>query len=149
MSQPIVVSRHVPAPPARVYALLADYHNGHPSILPRPPFTNLEVEEGGVGAGTVIRVGMRVMGRAQSFRATIAEPEPGRVLEETADTGYVTRFIVEPGGTGSGATVTIHTSFPERRGVAAALERWMVRRLLVPTYRRELELLARTVHTVG
>lgn len=145
MPSAIVVSRDIAAPPGEVYAILADYHRGHPAILPRPPFTDLVVERGGVGAGTVIRVTMRVMGRSQAFRATITEPEPGRILEETADTGYVTRFFVEPSGDGRGARVTIHTVPPARRGPGAWLERWLVRRLLEPTYHRELDLLARAV----
>ena len=41
----------IDAPAAKVYGILADYHVGHPSILP-PAFRNLIVEEGGVGAGT-------------------------------------------------------------------------------------------------
>ena len=54
--------------------------HGHPQILPKPPFVSLEVEKGGIGAGTVIRIAMRVLGRLQTFGAVITEPEPGRVL---------------------------------------------------------------------
>src|SRR5918993_898798 len=50
--------RRVPAPPAEVYAILADYTEGHPHILPSSYFRNIEVEEGGVGAGTRIRFDM-------------------------------------------------------------------------------------------
>lgn len=145
MSKPLSATRRIAAPPGEVYAVLADYHNGHPGILPRPPFVDLQVEEGGTGAGSVIRVTMQVLGRRQTFRATITEPEPGRVLEERAETGYLTQFIVEPREAGRGAEVTILTRFPDRSGLAAGLERWLVRRLLEPAYHRELELLARAV----
>ena len=37
----------------RGYSILADYREGHASILP-PQFTSMVVEQGGVGAGTVI-----------------------------------------------------------------------------------------------
>ena len=55
------------------------------------------MEQGGYGAGTVIRCSIRVMGRTQTFRASITEPEPGRVLVETDLTmPSVTTFTVDP-----------------------------------------------------
>jgi hypothetical protein len=124
--------------PAEVaYALIADYRDGHPRILPRPPFVSLDVERGGVGAGTVIRFQMRVFGRTRTFRAEIAEPEPGRVLVETdLDHGAVTTFTVEPAG--AGARVTISTDLDCRDGLLGRLERFLVTRLLRPTYAREI-----------
>lgn len=134
------VSALIPAPAEALYAILADYHGGHPRILPRPPFVSLEVVEGGIGAGSIIRVQMRVLGQLQGFRAVVTEPEPGRVLVETNDTGYVTTFTVEPRGEGE-AEVTIATELA-RTGWAARLEGWMTARLLRRVYRRELEQLA-------
>jgi hypothetical protein len=64
-----------------VYSVIADYHHGHPRILPKQ-FTGLSVEKGGVGEGTVIRFSMRVFGRRFEFRGFVSEPEPGRVLVE-------------------------------------------------------------------
>jgi hypothetical protein len=135
-------SRSIPAPPSVLWGILADYRHGHPRILPRPPFTFLEVEEGGVGAGTRIRVGMRLLGREQVFRAVVEEPEPGRVLSETNDDGYVTTFSVEPDQASGGSRVTIATTPPAGGGLRKALEARLVRGLLTPVYRRELELLA-------
>jgi hypothetical protein len=57
------VSRHIPAPPARLYSIIADYRAGHPHILPERFFPGLEVERGGVGAGTVIGFTIAVAGR--------------------------------------------------------------------------------------
>jgi hypothetical protein len=131
------VSAVVQSPPDVVYSIIADYREMHPRILPRPPFVSLAVEQGGKGAGTVIRVGMRVLGRLQTFRATIAEPEPGRRLVETTDTGYVTTFAVEPREGGRHSHVTIATEMLR----AGALERWAVTRLLRPVYARELGML--------
>ena len=74
--------RTVPAPAAAVYALLADYRDGHPSILP-PAFSDLTVLRGGTGAGTVIRFALTLAGRKQVIEARVDEPEPGRVLSET------------------------------------------------------------------
>jgi hypothetical protein len=132
----------IQAPAQDVYAIIADYHHSHPQILPKPPFVSLVVEEGGTGAGTVIRTGMRVLGRVQTFGAVITEPEPGRVLVETTDTGYITTFSVEPHAEGRHAYVTIATEIIQRSGVLATLERWFVRRFLRPVYVRELGQLA-------
>src|SRR5438067_1767432 len=93
----ITATAVVPAQPSRVYAVIADYHNGHPHILPKQ-FSEMVVEKGGVGRGTIIRFQMSVFGRKQTFRAAISEPEPGRVLAETDldNNGAVTTFVVDP-----------------------------------------------------
>ena len=132
----------IQAPAQDVYSIIADYHHGHPQILPKPPFVSLEVEAGGTGAGTVIRVAMRVLGRLQTFGAVISEPEPGRVLVETNDTGYVTTFTVEPRTEGQQAYVTIATEMTKSAGLLGMLERWFVAWLLRPVYVKELGQLA-------
>jgi hypothetical protein len=132
----------VRAPAARVYAILADYRDDHRRILPPQYFTWLDAEQGGVGAGTVIRVGMRVMGRARSFRAAITEPEHGRVLVETDLAGRVeTTFLVEPAGP-SESRVTIRSVLSSRRGVAGVLERFATKKFLGRVYAAELTRLA-------
>jgi hypothetical protein len=85
----VSASKLIQAPSTQVYALIADYHDGHPHILPKPPFVSLVVEEGGIGEGTVIAFQMQLMGRLWPFQATVTEPDPGRVLVETNDTGAV------------------------------------------------------------
>jgi hypothetical protein len=133
----------IPAPPQQVYGIIADYRDGHPHILPKPHFVSLTVEQGGVGAGTVIRFQMRLMGRLQTFRATITEPEPGRVLVETdIQTGAVTTFTVEPRADAQQAAVTIMTTTPVRAGLLGRLEAWLATRLLRPIYVKELAQLA-------
>lgn len=132
----------IDAPPETVYGIIADYHDGHTRIIPRPPFVSLEVEEGGVGSGTRIRVGMRVLGRVQTYRAVVTEPEPGRVLVEANDSGYVTTFTVEPRAEGRRAQVTIETVLPPRPPVVGALENWIMRRICLPMFAAELRLLA-------
>jgi hypothetical protein len=110
----ISASRTIAALPERIYSILADYHAGHPSILPRQ-FSNLTVERGGVGAGTVIQFTMRLLGRRQRFRGFVSEPEPGRVLVETYETnGVVTSFIVDPTPAPGPSRVTITTDVPVR-----------------------------------
>src|SRR3954452_24399967 len=103
----VSASATIPARRDRVYSLISNYKDGHPRILPKQ-FTNLTVEQGGTGAGTVIRFQMSVFGRRQTLRAAITEPEPGRVLVETdLDTnGAVTTFTVNPGSAPADSQVT-------------------------------------------
>ena len=131
----------IQAPAQVVYDIIADYRAGHPSILPKPPFVSLAVERGGRGAGTVIRVQMRTLGRPVSYSAVVTEPEPGRVLVETNDNGYVSSFTVESVAARS-TNVTISTAVTRRSRLVAALECWFLSRLLRPAYLRELDLLA-------
>ena len=137
----------VPAAPSRVYALIADYHNGHPHILPKE-FSELVVEKGGVGRGTIIRFRMSVFGRKQTFRAAISEPEPGRVLVETDldANGAVTTFIVDPDSATGHSRVTITTELAVGKGLAGKIAHFFSARLLRPIYVRELGLLAAYVH---
>jgi len=142
---PSSASALIPAPAPELYGILADYREGHPRILPRPPFVDLHVEKGGIGDGTVIRVGMRILGREQAFQAVVTEPEPGRVLRETNDDGYETTFTLAPRNDGQHTLVTISTVAAQgtRAGLRGFFEGWLVRWLLAPVYRKELELLAR------
>jgi len=135
-------SAEIAAPPDAVYRILADYREGHPSILPPRWFTHLHVERGGVGEGTVIRFGMKSGGRVREMRAEVVEPEPGRVLVERGldERGTVTTFTVDPAGAGA-ARVTIHTTWPAT-GVTGFLERLLAPPLLKKVYREELALLA-------
>ena len=132
----------VHATPERAYRIIADYREGHPRILPKQ-FTSLVVEQGGVGAGTVIRCEMRLMGQKQTFRATVTEPEPGRVLRETIFEGdpLVTTFTVVPVSGGRECDVTIQSTVPVKPGVRGMIERFFVPRLLAPMYQEELKLL--------
>jgi len=129
--------------PDRAYAMLADYRGGHPAVLPRRYFRDLVVERGGVGHGTVIRFRMGVLGSTRAVRASVTEPEPGRVLAETdLESGAVTTFTVEPTRSGAGTRITIATELHAPDGFWGALERRLVTGLLRRVYAAELELLA-------
>ena len=142
-AQEINASRIIQAAPEKVYAIIADYHDGHARILPKPYFVSMDVEEGGYGAGTVIRFQMKLMGRLQTFRAEITEPEPGRVLVETdIDTGTTTTFTIEEHAQAQTSRVTIRTVTQVRDGLFGAVEGWLTVRLLQPIYRKELDQLA-------
>ncbi len=133
----------IDAPAPVVYGILADYHRGHPRILPERYFGDLAVEKGGTGAGTIIRFSISILGTSKLVRAEITEPEPGRVLVETdLDTGAVTTFFVEPAGDGSRSSVRITTQW-EGKGFSGILERLLVPRFLRKVYKEELAKLGR------
>jgi Polyketide cyclase / dehydrase and lipid transport len=134
------LSRSIPAPPEAVYRILADYHEGHPGILPRPPFGDLVVEQGGVGAGTVIRFDMTSFGQRRTSRAEITEPEPGILVETAPENGLATTFTVAPSGTGCVVTIDTVWTTPGLRGW---IERLMAPSYLRKVYAAELELLTR------
>lgn len=142
----ISISKKINAPAKKIYAIIADYKDGHPRILPEPHFISLEVEEGGVGAGTIINFDMNVMGKVQDFRAEISEPEPGRVLVETdLNTGAPTTFTVDALDT-ENSRVTITTTLQTRNGLAGKLEGWFTKRFLKPIYEAELKQLEEVVN---
>ena len=140
----VSASALVPARQERVYSLIANYKDGHPRILPRQ-FSNLTVEQGGVGAGTVIRFQLTMLGKKQNFRAAITEPQPGKVLVETYMDGNdaVTTFTVNPGTAPADSRVTISTELPVRSGLLGKLERMFSTLLLRPIYEKQLENLSR------
>jgi hypothetical protein len=133
-------TRMIHAPGAETYNIIADYRTMHPLILPKPYFLYLDVEEGGLGEGTIVNFGMRILGQTRSFRALITEPKPGQVLVETdLASGVATRFVVSPLQNGGRTQVTISTELQGRN----LLESFLAKRMLEKIYAQELELLAR------
>ena len=130
----------VEAPASRVYSYIADFREHHPKFLP-PQFSDLVVEQGGYGAGTVHSFTLELGGRRRRATVRVYEPEPGRVLTEIEPlSGMVTRFTVEPDGRGA-TKVRIETTY-QARGIGGLVERAVVPGMLRRLYRRELELLA-------
>ena len=140
----VTASARISAPAARIYSIIADYREGHPRILPKE-LSDLEVENGGVGAGTVFRCRLRAFGTKRTFRGAVTEPEPGRVLVETLldDSGAVTTFTVNPGPAERESEVTISTVLPSKPGLLGAIERALSSRFFRSIYIRQLALIAR------
>ena len=135
----------IEVPPKIVYDILADYRGGHRLILPKSYFISLDVEVGGVGAGTIISFQMRVLGKMRTFRAAITEPEPGRVLVESDldGAGSTTSFIVDARDQNRSCEVTIATErMTERSWLLGVLERFLTISFLQRIYRAELKLLS-------
>jgi len=143
-TQQVSTSAVINAPAKQVYAILADYHDGHPRILPRQYFPFLEVERGGVGAGTVLRFQMRAPGMTRTFHADVAEPEPGRVLAESnwpetdPASKSVTTFTVDPVEGEQQTQVTISTAL----SVSSWLEGLFTAMFLRRVYAQELRQIA-------
>ena len=128
-----------------VYATIADYREGHPKILPKENLYDLQVEQGGYGAGTVHRFKARILGVEQSFYQVVSEPEPGRVLvERDIDSvqNVVTTFTVIPVEEGQKSHVEISTTMNASPGIKGFFERVFVLPIVFPSiYRKELKLL--------
>ena len=139
----VAANRRIDAPVDRVYRYIADYRTHHPAFLP-PAFSNFAVEEGGVGAGTVIHFTLRAGGKTQTFRQRVSEPDPGRVLTETTiGTQNATSFRVNPEGTGS--RVEIVTEYEGAEGLRGIAERLLAPLVLRRIYADELRRLDRYV----
>jgi hypothetical protein len=131
----VSAERVLDAPAAVVYHCIADYREHHRTegFLP-PVFTDLQVEQGGVGAGTVIRFTMNLGGRRRTAVARVTEPQPGRVLVETGG-GALTTFTVLPEG--DRARVRFDTVL-EGSGLEGLMLQLFGARLLRPVYEDEL-----------
>lgn len=129
--------RFMSVPAERVYQCIADFQTNHPNFLP-PTFSNFRVEQGGVGAGTVICFEVKVGGRRRTYRMQVDEPEPGRVITES-DTGssLVTTFRLVPEW--EGCRVRIETCRQGAGGVVGFFERVFAPRVLRRIYADELE----------
>ena len=126
-----------------VYATIADYRRGHPNILPAS-FSDLLVEQGGYGEGTVIRFKMKALGVEQTFHHRVSEPEPGRVLVEQdidAAQNIITTFIVTSVENNQKARVEISTTMNTSSGLKGVVERIVVPIFNARVYKKELKLL--------
>jgi hypothetical protein len=129
----------IDAPPDQVYAILADYHEGHQAILPRRYFKDMKVVEGGQGERTKIIVAMDVFGNKATFNLTVSEPEPGRILQEAdVEAGITTVFTVDPINGGQQSKVEIRSTNPAKPGLLGRLEQMVFTAVTKRIYREEL-----------
>ena len=137
------VERRIEARPEAVYAVIADFRDHHPKILP-PQFSDLIVEEGGTGAGTVLRFTLTLGGRPRTSRVRVDEPEPGRVLVEREIGGDMLTTFTDDALPNGCSRVTITTSW-QASGVRGVVERLFAPRMLRGLYADELRRLDRYV----
>src|SRR6266567_3860866 len=132
------------ARPEDAYTTIADYRQGHPNILPKENLYDLQVEQGGYGAGTIIRFKARFLGVEQSLYRRVSEPEPGRVLVEqdidSVQNESVT-FTVTPLEQGQKSHVEIFTKLNASTGLKGLVERIVIASIFPSMLRKELKLL--------
>jgi hypothetical protein len=132
----------IDAPPKIVYDILADYRESHPQILPKKNFLSINVERGGIGAGTIVTVRIRMFGGTRTSRMEITEPRPGSILVETdIDNGTSTIFTVDAIEKGKRSAVTIITEW-STPGLKGMIERMLAPSALQRIYDEELHNLA-------
>jgi len=130
--------KRIDADPTAVYEVLADYATHHPRIMPPDHFSDLEVESGGVGDGTVFHITARIAGKTETLHMRVTEPEPGRVLHETnLDTGVVTEFSVEDDGT-EGTLVRMSSGW-DGHGLRGLVDRVAAPRLMHRLFAEQLD----------
>jgi len=128
--------RDIDAPADEVYRYLADMHQ-HQRFLP-PAFSDFQVEQGGIGAGTVTRFKITAGGRTRSYHMQVSEPVPGRTLVEAdTDSSLVTTFTVTPRDGKS--LVNITTSWDGAQGIGGFFERTFAPRAVRRLYLDELD----------
>jgi hypothetical protein len=140
--------QRIDAPAEVVYHCIADYVRHHnPSGFLPSAFSDLVVEQGGVGDGTVIRFNVTLAGQTRPHRARITEPQPGRVLVESEDEGNLTTtFSIEP--VGQQSRVRFDTVY-EKPGIAGWVESMLAPRMMRGLYAEELAKLERTAQAHG
>ena len=145
----IAVEDVIDARPAAVYAALADYVTHHPRIMPASLFSGLEVQEGGIGAGTVFHITLRLFGLPQRHQMRVAEPEPGRVLTETnLATGDVTVFTVAPVRGTSQTLARISSEWQAARGLRGLVEGLVTPRLTRRILAKQLRQLGQYMRSI-
>ena len=144
----VEASQIIAAPAEQVYAVIADYHEGHQAILPRRYFKEMIVTEGGYGEGTAITLHMDVFGTKTTYHQQVTEPEPGRLLvEEDREAGVSTSFTVDPIQEGQ-TKVTICTTMPVKPGLRGKIERFITPPFMRKIYREELQKLSEVASSV-
>jgi uncharacterized protein YndB with AHSA1/START domain len=147
MAQQINVSaeRTIPAPPERVYAVLADYREGRPRILPGN-YLDYKVEEGGQGGGTVVSYRLRAARRERAYTMEATEPTPGVTLvERDRNSSLVTTWLLSPTASGTGTDLKVSTTWEGSGGVGGFFERAFAPRGLRAIYDDMLDRLTKAV----
>jgi hypothetical protein len=102
------------------------------------------VESGGVGAGTVFHITVRMAGRRQRLHMRVAEPDPGQVLTETnLDTGAVTVFNVAPGDGEARTRVRMSSQWETAGGLRGLADRLVTPLLMGRIFAKQLRQLDR------
>ncbi len=139
--------RTIDAPPDRVMAILSDYREGRPRLLP-PNFLDYQVESGGQGSGTVVTYRLQAGRRERGYRMEVEQMGSDELVERDSTSSFVTRWTVRPAGT-SGSMVTVSTDWKGTGGVRGFFERTFAPMGLRRIYREMLDRLAAEARTTS
>ena len=119
----VVVEQTYDAEPKTVFAALADYAGVRPTML-APEFTDFEVLDGGVGAGTRIGYNLHATKkRVRAVEAAVTEPTPGRQLLETdSKSSLLVLWDVVPAD-GGGSRLKVRVNWQGAGGIGGFFER--------------------------
>lgn len=128
----VETTRTIDAVPAQVFKLLADYRTSHRDILPPTTYLDYEVEQGGVGAGTVYSYKMKTPMRPEprAYQMKVSMPASGNVLQENdQNSSLVTTWTLVPQDGGSKTQVRLSTEWESHAsGFGGFMERTMAPR---------------------
>lgn len=117
-----VTERALAADPELVYGALVDYRGVRRTVLTEH-FSEYEVREGGIGEGTVVHWKLQATSkRVRDCLMRVSEPEPGRLVEDDANSSLVTTWTVTPAGTGR-CKVVVQTVWTGAGGIGGFFER--------------------------
>ena len=140
----VAVERRVSASPEQVMALLADYRQGRPRIL-TDNYVDYTVEQGGQGAGTVVRYTFRAARRERRVRLQVETPDPETIVETDTNSSLVTTWRVTPEAGGSASRVRLLTTWQGAGGLGGFFERTFAPRGLRRVYAQVLDRLEAAV----
>ncbi len=111
-------TKELGATPEQVLGFLRDYRESRPRIL-TGNYTAYRVEQGGLGAGTVIGYHFAAGGRERDYRLRVEE-SAGALIERDELSSFVSKWTVAQAG--SGSAVTIEGSWDGAGGIAGVFE---------------------------
>jgi hypothetical protein len=118
------LGRTIPATSDRVHALVADYVDERPRILPPANYLDYKVLQGGRGAGTLFSYRLKAAGRERPYEVEVTEPTPGATLvERDRNSSLVTNWTLTPASDGASTEVRLSTSWEGGEGIGGFFER--------------------------
>ena len=105
-----------------VYAFLKDYTK-RPQILTEN-YLNYKVEEGGIGAGTVVTYRLHAARRERGYRIQVSDPGTGKTLQESdTSSSLVTIWTMTPEADGQKTRVQLTSDWEGGKGVGGFFEK--------------------------
>ena len=136
--------RVIAATPEAAFGTLADYAGARRELLPEQ-FSEYEVREGGVGAGTLVHWKLQATSkRVRDCLLEVSEPTDGELVEKDRNSSMVTTWRVTPAGEGS-SRVVVHTTWQGAGGVGGFFEKTFAPKGLGRIYGEVLDRLAAEV----